>query len=83
MQRQSDLTYTPDFVTDQYVIEVKGFTHAVEREDYTDPDEIDKAEVAMEQLTNKQYVVIQESGPEIHADEHIQWENRDELRDLL
>ena len=48
--------YTPDFVTDQYVIEVKGFTHAVEREDDGYPDEITKAEIAMERLTHKQFV---------------------------
>jgi hypothetical protein len=63
--------YTPDFVTDQYVIEVKGFTYAVERGDDGYPDEITKAEIAMEQLTEKQYVVIQNNGEKLPADRHI------------
>jgi hypothetical protein len=75
--------YTPDFVTDQYVIEVKGFTYAVERGDDGHPDEIAKAEIAMEQLTEKQYVVIQDNGSELPADRHIQWSEREKLRQLL
>ena len=75
--------YTPDFVTDQYVIEVKGFTHAVEREDDGYPDEITKAEIAMEQLTHKQYVIIQNNGEKLPADRHIQWDERERLRQLL
>ena len=76
-------TYTPDFVTDKYVIEVKGFTYAVERGDDGYPDEITKAEIAMEQLTEKQYIVIQDNGSELPADIHIQWDEREVVRELL
>ena len=63
--------YTPDFVTDQYVTEVKSFTYAVERGDDGYLDEITKAEITMEQLTEKQYVVVQDNGSELPADRHI------------
>jgi hypothetical protein len=76
-------TYTPDFVTNQYVIEVKGYARLADKEDHTGPDEIDKAEATMERLTDKQYVVIQASGPKLPADEYIQWEDRHELRELF
>jgi hypothetical protein len=60
---------------------VKGYARHADNEDHTGPDEIDKAEETMEQLTDKQYVVIQESGPKLPADEYIEWEERDELRE--
>jgi hypothetical protein len=63
--------YTPDFVTDQCVTEVKSFTYAVERGDDGYLDEITKAEITMEQLTEKQYVVVQDNGSELPADRHI------------
>jgi hypothetical protein len=67
-------TYTPDFVTDQYVIEVKGYVY---------DNEAEKAKIAMEQLTDKQYVVIQNKGEKLPADRHIQWSEREKLRQLL
>jgi|APHM01.1.fsa_nt_gi hypothetical protein len=69
-----DRSYTPDFVTDQYVIEVKGYVYR---------NEAEKAGIAKQQLTDKQYVVIQESGPKLPADEYIQWEDRHQLRELF
>ncbi len=70
----TDRTYTPDFVTDQYVIEVKGYVYS---------NEVEKAEIAMEQLDHKKYVVIQASGSKLPADRHIQWDEREKLRQLL
>jgi hypothetical protein len=70
----TDRTYTPDFVTDQYVIEVKGYVYS---------NEVEKAEIAIEQLIKKQYVVIQDNGSELPADRHIQWDEREEVRELF
>ena len=66
--------YTPDFITDQYVIEVKG---------YVCDNEAEKAKIAIEQLTDKQYVVVQNNGERLPADRHIQWDEREKLRQLL
>lgn len=63
--------YTPDFVTGQYVIEVKGAIYANERE---------KAKAAKSELDNKQYVVI---GAKLPADIHIPWEDREAIYDLI
>ncbi|WP_143420987.1 homing endonuclease associated repeat-containing protein [Halorubrum halodurans] len=66
-------TYTPDFVTDQYVIEVKGHLYEPEKV-------IKKARSAMSDLDNSQYVVI---GTAIPADIHIPWENRGQITELF
>jgi hypothetical protein len=70
----TDRTYTPDFVTDQYVIEVKEYAY---------DNEAEEAKIAIEQSTDKQYVVIQDNGSELPADRHIQWDEREKLRQVL
>lgn len=64
-------TYTPDFVTDDYVIEVKGRVYR---------DEVKKAEAAMSELDERRYVVI---GTELPADVHVPWEERKTIRRLF
>jgi DNA-binding CsgD family transcriptional regulator len=63
--------YTPDFVTDRYVIEVKGHVYS---------NEIEKAHVAMEHLDERDYVVV---GTELPADIHISLENQAALHRLF
>jgi len=63
--------YTPDFVTDQYIIEVKGAIYTNEKE---------KAEAAKSKLNDREYVVI---GQEIPADIHIPWERRETVARLF
>ncbi|MDB2275874.1 hypothetical protein PM022_15260 [Halorubrum ezzemoulense] len=66
-------TYTPDFVTNQYVIEVKGHLY--------EPDKVmKKARAAMAELDNRQYVVV---GTAIPADIHVPWENRGQITELF
>ena len=67
-------TYTPDFVTEQYVIEVKGYVHRNEKE---------LAEIALGKLDNRKYVVVQNDGTKLPADIHITWENRETIRGLF
>jgi hypothetical protein len=74
-----DRIYTPDFVTDRYVIEVKGFARTYD----TRPGDIKKGRIALENLENKQYVVLQNSGPEVPADIYIPWKKREELKYLF
>ncbi|QAU13523.1 hypothetical protein EKH57_12830 [Halorubrum sp. BOL3-1] len=66
-------TYTPDFVTNKYVIEVKG--HLYDRHQV-----IQKAKAAMDQLNEREYIVI---GTEIPANIHIPWDIRYEFLGLL
>jgi len=61
-----DGIYIPDFVTDNAVIEVKGWV--------TDRC-IQKAEYALSNVS-KRYVVV---GGELPSDVHISWENREEV----
>jgi predicted transcriptional regulator len=65
--------YFPDFVTDRFIIEVKGHVRA-------DGNEIEKAEAAMEQYSNKEYVVI---GARLPCDHHFSFDDRHELRRLF
>jgi hypothetical protein len=58
-----DRVYTPDFVTEDYVIEVKGQLFDGKSED-------EKARAAMQQLDDRDYVVV---GTEIPCDIHIPW----------
>lgn len=64
-------TYTPDFVTEQYVIEVKGHVYQ---------NAAEKAEVAIEELSERSYVVV---GTELPADIHISWDEREKIRYLF
>ena len=71
-------TYTPDFVTESYVIEVKG-------QDWGElyGKEVTakyKAEAAMNALDERDYVVI---GTELPADIHIPWSERETIRGLF
>lgn len=63
--------YTPDFVTDEYVIEVKGYIYTSERE---------KARAAMDALTDREYVVI---GTKLPSDVHIPWEEHKSVVELI
>jgi len=74
IEYEDNRTYTPDFVTEQYVIEVKGHVYRNEKK---------LAELALERLRDKQYVVIQDSGPKLPADVHISWDERGEVRRLF
>jgi hypothetical protein len=74
IEYEDNRTYTPDFVTEQYVIEVKGHVYRNEKK---------LAELALEKLSEKQYVVIQDSGPKIPADVHISWDERGKVRRLF
>ena len=65
--------YTPDFVTDKFIIEVKGF----EREG---GNEAEKAKAAMEEYSEMEYVVI---GAPLPCDHHFSFDNRHELRRLF
>lgn len=67
-----DRTYIPDFITDDYIIEVKGWIRG--------NDERQKAETTMEKIDDKEYVVV---GSELPCDIHIDWENNSELIELL
>lgn len=64
-------TYTPDFVTADYVIEVKGRLYRNAKQ---------KAMVAVEQLDDRDYVVV---GTKLPADIHIAWEDHQQLRQLF
>ena len=66
-------TYTPDFVTAQYVIEVKGHLYEPEKV-------IKKARAAVTDLDNRQYVAV---GTAIPADIHIPWENRNQITEMF
>lgn len=74
IEYENGRTYTPDFVTDQYVIEVKGHVYRNEKK---------LAEIALQKLSDKQYVVIQDSGTKLPADIHISWKKREEIRRLF
>ncbi len=59
--------YTPDFVTDQYVIEVKGVIYGNEQK---------KAKAAISHLDDREYVVV---GTKLPADIYIPWEEREKI----
>ena len=66
-----DRTYIPDFVTENYVIEVKGRIY---------PGAEKKARAAMSQLENREYVVI---GTKLPADVHYPIGERAAIRELF
>lgn len=68
-----DYTYTPDFITDTYVIEVKGRQYRPERLKK-------KAIAARDYFDERDYVVV---GTELPADVHIPWHEREDLIDLI
>ena len=71
-------TYTPDFVTEGYVIEVKGQDWGqLYGKEVTAKD---KAEAAMNALDMRKYVVV---GTDLPADIHIPWENRETIPNLF
>ncbi len=41
------------------------------------------AEIALEKLESKQYVVVQADGPKLPADIHIPWDERENLQRLF
>jgi transposase-like protein len=66
-------TYIPDFVTSDYVIEVKGQV-------FDDGNEEQKARAAMKALKNRDYVVV---GTKLPADYHYSWDKRKKISSLL
>jgi hypothetical protein len=71
-------TYTPDFVTKKYVIEVKGEDWGeIYNKGITAKD---KARAAMGSLTDRDYVVI---GEKLPADIHINWGERAAIHELF
>jgi hypothetical protein len=71
-------TYTPDFVTESYVIEVKGQDWGeLYGKEVTAKS---KAEAAMNALDERDYVVI---GTELPADIHVPWPERETIRGLF
>ena len=71
-------TYTPDFVTEDYVIEYKGQDWGKMYDKEVTAK--DKAEAAMNALNKREYVVV---GIELPADIHISWEERETIRGLF
>lgn len=69
-------TYTPDFITQKYVIEVKGQVndHAIRR-----------AEGAMSHLSDREYVIVGSANAvdAIPADYQYRWSNRNKIRALF
>ncbi len=71
-------TYTPDFVTESYVIEYKGEDWGkIYNKEVTAKD---KAEAAMDALDKREYVVV---GVETLADMYIPWEERHRVYELF
>jgi len=70
--------YTPDFVTDEYVIEIKGINFGEIYNKAATAEE--KAEAALDQLDAREYVVI---GIELPADIYIPWDERATIRELF
>lgn len=70
--------YTPDFITEHYVIEIKGRL-------YPGNFVVEKAEAALDTLEEREYVVIAKDpvGERIPCDIHISWDEREDLIDLL
>lgn len=71
IQLPNDKKYTPDFVTNNFVIEVKG--------QLLNDDERYKARQTMKIIDDKEYIVV---GTKLPSDYHIPFENRDQLRDI-
>jgi transposase-like protein len=71
-------TYTPDFVTDEYVIEVKGARWSQIHDEIGSEER--KAQAAMNTLSEREYVVI---GIELPCDIHISFDEREQLLDLF
>lgn len=67
----SGRTYYPDFQSGSVVIEVKG---------YADEYSIEKAESFLAEYPEYEYVVV---GAEMPCDEHISWDERDQLLGTL
>jgi len=73
-----DRIYTPDFVTEGYVIEVKGQDWGkVYNKEVTAKR---KAEAATNALDKREYVVV---GTKLPADIHIPWKDRQKIGELF
>jgi hypothetical protein len=66
-------TYRPDFITEDYIIEVKGWVRPQGNEEM-------KAQAALELLDDREYVVV---GAELPCDIHIPWEDYEKLIELI
>lgn len=73
-----DRTYTPDFVTEDYVIEYKGQDWGKMYDKEVTAK--DKAEAAIDALDKREYVVV---GTKLPADIHISWEERETICELF
>lgn len=78
IQYSNGRTYTPDFVTEEYVIEVKGEDWGKIYDKEVTAKE--KARAAMDSLNDRAYVVI---GKELPADIHINWGERAAVHELF
>jgi len=67
-------SYCPDFIVDDVVIEVKG---------YASDRCLRKGEQFMELYPDHRYVVVQGAGEPIQCDVHIDWDDREALRDVV
>lgn len=74
----NDRIYTPDFVTNEYVIEVKGAHFGEIYNKATTAKQ--KAQKAIEQLDEQEYVVV---GAKLPADIYIPWHERNRLIEFL
>ncbi len=78
IQYDDGRTYTPDFVTEEYVIEVKGDDWGeIYNKEVTAKQ---KARAAIDSLNDRAYVVI---GKELPADTHINWGERAAIHELF
>jgi len=73
-----DRTYIPDFVTSKYIIEIKGAFFGEVYDDNRDADA--KAEAAMSQFDEREYVVV---GKKLPCDIHIPWKERATIHRLF
>ena len=70
--------YTPDFITEHYVIEIKGRL-------YPGNYVAEKAEAAIDTLDARDYVLVARDSvaEQVPHDIHISWDEREDLIDLL
>lgn len=64
--------YTPDFITDKYIIEVKGI--------YVKEERVNKKARAAMETEDREYVVV---GTEIPCDIHIPWDENEAVTELF
>lgn len=66
-----EMTYLPDFIIDEQIIEVKG---------WADDRSVERAKQFIKEYSQYQYIVV---GDEMPCDVHIEWDNREKLMGVL